>query len=343
MLATVALAVLATVAPAQELPDDLRDTPAGARTIARFAGAAGVEMFGRGRIRAYAPEAWRREAQRAWRAAERALPEVAAAVGVEPAQLLPIWIVIATSEQTYTREAPSWSAAIAQPERHLVVLSGPALRRTAMDAGETVVHEVVHLALYARLGETGWMPRWLHEGLAMHFSGYSRATDPLAASRRGDVRLRDLTDRFPQHPTLARQAYLESAAAVDALLERGPLTPLLDRLAAGEEFDAAFAALYGESWRRFADRIHGEVPSAWRWIGTLGGGAIFGLLATTLVLAGGWRVRYRNRQRRREWDAEERAAALAMLGAAALPAGEAPPVGSPPAPGASPPPAAPGP
>ena len=262
LLAAVVTLTSATAGASDDLPPDLRDTPQGERTIARFIGPGPLETFGRGKVRAYAQPAWRRDAQRAWRAAERALPEVAATVGVEPEKILPIWIVVASSEQNYTREAPSWSAAVAQPEFHLIVLSGPALRRSAMDAEETVVHEIVHLALHARLGDTGWMPRWLDEGLAMHFSGYSRAVDPLAASYRGEVRLRDLTDRFPQHPTLARQAYLESEAAVRVLLERGSLPPLLDRLAAGEDFDAAFEVVYDESWLHFADRIHGEVAES---------------------------------------------------------------------------------
>lgn len=330
-LAGTILALLAGLvgAAGTEDTDDLRANAEGIRTLARFVDPTQVTMQGRGRIRAYAPSGWQRDAQRAWRAAERALPAVASTVGVEPGSILPIWIVIATSERAYTREAPSWSAAIAQPERHLIVLAGPVLRRSAMDAEETVVHELVHLALDARLGEQGWMPRWLNEGIAMHFSGYSRIADPLAASPRAEVHLRELTDRFPQHPALARAAYLESAAAVEALLERGPLSPLLDRLAAGDEFDEAFQAVYGESWLRFADRVHGEVPGPWRWIGTLGGGALFGLFTTALVLAGAARVRWRNRRRAREWEAAERAAAAAIEAAEAnspaAPPGPSPP------------------
>jgi hypothetical protein len=316
VVATIVAANTVIAATTADNPQDLRDTPQGPATIARFVGSGAVETFGRGAVRAYALPAWRRDAQRAWRAAERAVPDIATAVGVPPSQILPIWILVASSERAYRREAPSWSAAIAQPERHLVVLSGPALRRSAMDAEETVIHEVVHLAVHARLDDIGWMPRWLDEGLAMHFSGYSRISDPLAAGSRGQVRLRDLTDYFPQNPTLARQAYLESEAAVRALLERGSLTPLLDRLAAGDEFDEAFEAIYGESWLHFADRIEGEVASPWRWIGTLGGGAILGLVMAALVIAGAMRVRWRNRRRSREWAEQERAARLAATVAA---------------------------
>jgi hypothetical protein len=311
-LAVAILLGSAVACHAADPPLDLRDTPEGAATLARFIGPGAVEVFGRGTVRAYAPPAWRRDAQRAWRAAERAVPDVALAVGVQPAQLTPIWIVIASSERAYTREAPSWSAAIAQPERHLVVVSGPVLHRSAMDAEETVVHEIVHLAVHARLDDIGWMPRWLEEGLAMHFSGYSRVSDPLAANGRGAVRLRDLNDAFPQHPTLAREAYLESEAAVRELLARGSLRPLLDRLAAGEEFEDAFAAVYGESVEHFEAHIAGEVPRPWRWLGTLGNGATFGLVTAALVIAGALRVRWRNRRRLRAWEEQERAARLAV-------------------------------
>jgi hypothetical protein len=285
---------------------DLRTTEAGRALLARYLGTSDCESLGTGAIGVYATAAWRSEARLAARTAERAVPEVAAALGITPDRFLPFWILVAPGGGYLEREAPSWSAAVAQPDRRLVVLAGPAIRRTRMRVDETVTHEIAHLALHARLGEIGWVPRWFDEGLAMTLAGYRRTTDQLALAGRGPVRLRDLTDRFPQHPTLARQAYLESEAAVRRLLERGSLGPLLRRCAAGEEFEDAFRSVYGESLGDFSARVEAEVGRRWRWMAALGGGAALGGFMALLAIVGAVRVRHRARARLRAWETEER-------------------------------------
>ena len=176
-----------------------------------------------------------------------------------------------------------------------------------MSLEETVAHEVSHLALAVRLGDAGWVPRWFDEGVAMRLSGYSRLSDRLAMLGRGPVHLSELTDAFPQQAARAQQAYLESEAAVRRLMLEAPLAPLLDRLAAGAEFDSAFAAVYGTTRQQFTDDVYAEVSRRWRYLSALGGGvSLFGIM-TLLFLVGVARQRARTRRRLREWEAEERA------------------------------------
>jgi hypothetical protein len=306
--AIVAFAVACRATPLRaQQPDplDLKSVPGGSAVLERFIGNVPLASFGSGPIRSYASRDYAADAERAWRAAERALPHIAPELGAAPAKVLPIWILVSPGGAGYEREAPSWSAAIAQPERHLIVISGPALRRTAMNLDETVAHEVVHLVLHTRLGERGWVPQWLDEGLAMRLSGYRRLGDRFVRLGRGGIHLRELSGDFPRNPELARLAYLESEAAVRELLERAPIALLLGRLATGAEFDNAFGATYGESPDAFADRIYAEVGAPWRWIATFGGGATLGLAMAVLAVVGGLRVRRRNRQRLRAWEAVE--------------------------------------
>lgn len=307
LVAAFVVAPLAAIAAAQDPGLDLDAHPNGRVLLQRYIDADTWETFHMDGVRAYAPTAWRSEAEHAARAAAQHLPRVATALDLEPAAVLPVWIVVSPGSGGFVREAPTWSAAIAQPARHLIVLSGPAIRRTHLDLEETVAHELAHLALQVRLGDLGWAPRWFDEGLAMRLSGYRRFTDRLTRIGRGPVRLADLEDVFPQNPTLARQAYLESEAAVRALVKRGPLRPFLDRLAAGEEFETAFQAVYGESPRSFADRVEAEVARRWRWLSLVGGSiSIFGV-ASALLIAGVVRQKIRNRRRMRAWEAEEAA------------------------------------
>ncbi|MFQ5600725.1 MAG: hypothetical protein ACE5G2_09225 [Candidatus Krumholzibacteriia bacterium] len=258
-------------------------------------------------VRAYATRSWRRQAELAEAAARHSLPRIASELGVAPRQVLPVWIVVSPGGGRFVLEAPSWSAAIARPRRHLVVLSGPALRRTRMNLQETVAHELVHLAVHERIGDFGWMPLWLHEGLAVHFSGYGRLRDRLVRWGRGPVRLQELEYVFPRNATRARQAYLESAAAVRRLLQEGPIAPLLDRIEAGEEYEEAFLAVYAMTSREFAALVYEEVAQRWRYLSLLTSGVtLFGLM-TILFVVGGVRRRLRDRRRMREWEAEEAA------------------------------------
>ena len=89
------------------------------------------------------------------------------------------------------------------------------------------------------------------------------------------------------------------------LLERGSLALLLDRVAAGAEFDAAFAATYNETTSEFADRVQAEVGRRWRWLAALGGGVNLGGVMALLVVVAGLRTRLRNRARARAWAAAE--------------------------------------
>jgi len=301
--ATLAILLVSTLATAGVLPPD--STDAGRRMLAVTLADPAWEITGTGRIRAYAPYSWGPEARAAVAAAEAALPAIAAAVHVRPESVLPIWILITHRAEKVAREAPAWSAAIAQPATHLVVLSGPLMRRSRLDVAETVAHELAHLALGARLGETGWAPRWFDEGLAMHLSGYARLSDRWAGWGRGPVRLRDLTDAFPVHATLAHQAYLESAAAVRRIAARGALPALVDGLARGEEFEDAFAAAYGAPLAGFLDEIDAEVSRRARWFSLATRSVSLGGVMTLLVIVGGIVRRRRNRRRAREWEAHE--------------------------------------
>lgn len=261
-------------------------------------------------VHAWAAPGWEEHAEAVVDAARHSVPRVAHELGLRPDDVLPIWIVVSPGGGRFALEAPSWSAAIARPAHHLVVISGPALRGARMNLSETVAHEVAHVALGERLGEIAWMPRWLHEGLAMHLSDYGRLRDRFVFWGRGPIHLREITFAFPSHPARARMAYLESHAAVQRLLELGPVAPLLDRLARGEEFDAAFAAVYGRTTHDFAEEVHGQVSRRWRYLALATSGAtLFGVLTVLFVVAASVR-RIRDRRRRRQWDAEEDALAL---------------------------------
>jgi hypothetical protein len=282
----------------------LRAFAVGRALLHRYTGADSVDAVAGAGVTAYATTDWMPEAERAHETAVRALPALRSALALAPGPQ-PIWIVVSPGGGGMAREAPEWSAALARPGERLIVLSGPALRTRRAILGTTVAHELAHLLLHQRIGEQGWVPRWFDEGLAVLLSGAVGWRDRLATFGRGPVHLRDLTDQFPSEARAARFAYVESSAAMRRLLERGSLAPLLDRIAAGEEFDAAFATVYDETPAVFADRVHGEVARRWRLLAALGGGVTIGGVMALLAVVAVLRTRQRDRRRAREWAARE--------------------------------------
>lgn len=285
----------------------LASQPAVPAEIRRYFQGGEIFVTGDAGIAAFGAVGWREETQQVAAVARQNLPPLAAAFHVSPDAVLPVRLVVAPDDSRLHLEAPSWSAAIARPGGHLIVLSGPALHRARMNLRETVAHELVHLILHARIGELGWMPRWLHEGLAVQASGYGRWSDRLITWGRGPVHLSELTDVFPQQPGRARLAYLESLAAVRRLLRQGPIEPLLARVAAGQEFASAFEAVYGLTPEAFADAVAAEVERHWRILPLFTSGtALFGIM-TVLLFVAGWRKRAQRRRRLAAWAEAEAA------------------------------------
>lgn len=309
-------ALCGTLAPVSAAQDefDLRRRPDGRWLLTRYLGPDSVQMFEQGPVRAFATAAWAGEARDAARIASTSLPQVAGTLGIASGSLAPTWILISPGGRALAREAPEWSAAIAEPDRHLIVLSGPALRTGRAGLEATVVHELVHLALHARLGPNAWVPRWFDEGMAMHLAGALGWRDRISLWGRGPIHLHDLTDAFPRDAQQAQFAYVESEAAVRRLVGRGSIVPLLNRLQAGQDFDVAFERSYGETLRDFEGRVQGEVANRWRWWTALGGGVSLGGLMGVLAIVGGVRVRLRNRRRLGAWATEEQRLRAASAG-----------------------------
>ncbi len=158
---------------------------------------------------------------------------------------------------------PPWAAALAYPDLHLVLLEAGAL--ATEDGTRTVLHELSHAAL-GQLG--GSWPHWFQEGLAMHLSGervsfrqYTALARAVGADR--VVRLSALDRDWPEQLQQVEEAYAESLSFVDFLLgSHGPeaFGSLVDRVAAGERFEGAFASAFGTSLSLEETRWRAQLP-----------------------------------------------------------------------------------
>jgi hypothetical protein len=173
--------------------------------------------------------------------------------------------------------APRWGAAVALPALRTIVL-----RADAGDLSRTLRHELAHLALHEQVDVR--VPLWFDEGYAGWAAGeWDRlgALELNLAVARGAVPgLRALDGALRGTETSADASYALAVSAVTDLARRNPsgsLGPLLRRLHAGEDFEAAVLATTGLTLERFDE--------AWQQASRRRYG-----LATWLLAGGGWAV-----------------------------------------------------
>ena len=120
--------------------------------------------------------------------------------------------------------APEWGAAVALPDRWLVVMQGRAANSSAGDPVRVLRHELAHLALFEALGDKP--PRWFHEGYASVAAGeWGRdevlATSVALAMRRGRT-LAQVDSGFDAGAVTAEASYALAWRAVDEMQSLDP-------------------------------------------------------------------------------------------------------------------------
>jgi hypothetical protein len=198
-----------------------------------------------------------------------------------------------------TGRAPAWGAAIAVPGARTIVL-----RADQDDLPRTLRHELAHLALHQAVPVR--VPLWFDEGYAAWAAGewerFGALELNLAVVRGAVPSLTALDGALRGSASTAEAAYALAASAVTELARRNPsgtLTPLLQRLEHGEDFEAAVRATTGLSFDRFEDEWRRAVKRRYtlgQWLIAGGGWAVVAVLILWLV------------RRRRRADRARRAA-----------------------------------
>jgi hypothetical protein len=182
--------------------------------------------------------------------------------------------------------APSWGVGVAVPGSRTILL-----RADQGDLYTTLRHELAHLVLHQAVDVR--VPLWFNEGYASWAAGeWGRlgALELNLAVVRGAVPdLRALDGALRGSATTADAAYALAVSAVTELARRNPsgsLTPLLDKLASGQDFEASVLATTGLTaeqfdleWRRKVKRQY----SLATWLLAGGGWGIFALSLWALI------------------------------------------------------------
>jgi peptidase MA superfamily protein len=182
--------------------------------------------------------------------------------------------------------APGWGAAVAIPGERLILL-----RADLGDVYQTLRHELAHLALHEAVSVR--VPLWFDEGYASwaaaEWDRMGALELNLAVVRGAVPDLRGLDGALRGSPSTADAAYALAASAVTELARRNPshtLTPLLDRLRRGEDFELAVQRTTGLTlaqfdlvWRRSLRKRY----SLATWILAGGGWAVLTLVLWLLL------------------------------------------------------------
>ena len=194
--------------------------------------------------------------------------------------------------------APGWGAGVAFPESRTIIL-----RADLPDLPGTLRHEVAHLVL--RGATRSRLPLWFDEGYATIAAGdwdrLGRLELHLSIVLGGVPSLGDLDGQLRAAAPMADRAYALAATAVTSLRERIPgndLGPLLGKLAAGEEFNAAVHEVTGKELSRIEEEWQVETRHRFRGALWLAAGGWWLIAAFAVIVA--WGVRKRRERPRRE-------------------------------------------
>jgi len=197
--------------------------------------------------------------------------------------------------------APGWGAGVAFPQSRTIIL-----RVDLPDLPQTLRHEVGHLVLRESIRSR--VPLWFDEGYATVAAGewdrLARFEMHLTVVLGGVPTLGDLDGQLRAATPVSDRAYGLAATAVSYLAERipgGDLRPLLDRLAQGEEFNAAVRATTSYDLARIEDDWRAETVKRFRgglWLAAGG----WWIIAAAVVMAAWGLKRRRERPRRAALD-----------------------------------------
>ncbi len=184
-----------------------------------------------------------------------------------------------------------WVAALAFPAQATVVLDASRLLAMPLGRGEVIAHELGHVVL----GEAGPnVPRWYHEGMAQWLAGERIEGEWLRllaflATDEGIYPFDDLDRFLVESQRETSVLYAQSHHFVLYMNERfgeAVHVMLLDRLAAGDNFDVAFRTATGVDFREIETEWTELLARQHRWWSFVASGlTFFQGLAVVLVIA----------------------------------------------------------
>ena len=226
----------------------------------------------------------------------------------------PLTVLLATEDSPTARQTPSWVAGYANGDTGVIMIFPARTPSYPHDSMESLLHHEVTHVLVSRAAPQADIPRWFHEGLAMtleHTWGLRDRSELAMAVVGGRRSIASLDADFHGGAASAARAYGVAGAFVRDLLGRyGPEFParLLDSLAAGAPFDAAFLSATGVPLPE-AERLFWRESWWYRVVPFLTSSLALWMVIVLIAVSARRRRAARRRELRERWEVEERALA----------------------------------
>ncbi len=254
-------------------------------------------------------------------------------LGIE--KLDEIQVTIASTQEDFRdlqppgRKAQKWAAALAYPARDRILLKSPRLLLGGQPRYEQIfLHEVAHVALdqacrggmptesgpagASPKGPCSGLPRWLHEGYAIHVArewSPSREVLLTRAVLGGNlIPLGRLVSGFPEGEQKAQLAYAQSADLVHYLIRAYGREAFHDFVAAvgqGYRFGHASRTVFGKNFLELEEEWQGHLRMRYTWIPLLTSTGTLWFLASLVFLAAYVRKKVAARSKIAEWSKED--------------------------------------
>ena len=228
----------------------------------------------------------------------------------------PIHVIVAHTLNEFMQYAHRFSgltvSGVAKSRQGLIVVKAPRLRKASGDFAGTLRHELVHVLLY-RNADTGALPRWMNEGIAMSLANEYRWASMLKVARmfleNRIIEYRHLDRAFlaPGNEMEFNDAYAQALSMTRSLRDWVGEERFWNvvRGTSALSFPDALRRFGGMSTREFWQRYKRSLYKI-ALIGTLASGSFFTPAALLLIVA---YIRRRAKDRKiiRRWEAEEAA------------------------------------
>lgn len=225
-------------------------------------------------------------------------------------------VYLASSEDEFTRitgtSIPDWGAGVALMETNTIIIKSPKFIRVGKSFRELLGHELTHIMLHRAAGGR-WLPRWIHEGLAMRISGeWNIGQDILvarAAWTKNLVQLHQLEGMSVFGGAKASLAYTESYLAVSSLLRGKDEYILADLLALyrdSGDFQGSFRLVVGQDYGRWINDWYERTSMQYHFLLFIFDSKIFWIIIPLLFLFLFLLKRRQNARVRRRWEIDER-------------------------------------
>jgi hypothetical protein len=228
-------------------------------------------------------------------------------------------VIVNTREQLAAwtgHELPRWIHAVALEHPPRIVVLGHTTDiadHTSHRLEQALLHELTHIYLYRLYPSrnSGPLPGWFHEGLAVYFSGgLDRGMHRALIRGRLTSRfysLKQLDRIYHTSTVLSELAYAQSVVAAQSMTAfygEEVFHSLFDEIRRGYSFAPAFALAAGETLEQFQTRYEAELHRRYNLLLVLADPSILFILLPLLVLVAYFIRVWRNRVITARWAAE---------------------------------------